>query len=248
MIYAAEPRNSVEITALVELARNLPDVLLKYDVAIVQAALQPHESVITACLLEAGYWKLSDLAYMHAAVPTRAARVPPPESGSFETWTEGLREAFTSTLMATYEGSMDCPALHALREPRDVIESHKATGLFDPSLWFVLKIEHRPAGVLLLNRIPELGCLDLVYLGVMAGFRGRGLGRYLVRHALACCSDRGLNRVTLAVDLANAPAVALYRSQSFVETSQRTILMRGLSPQNAAASKAADSLSTGFPS
>lgn len=51
--------------------------------------------------------------------------------------------------------------------------------------------------------------------GVVPGFRGKGLGRHLMVHALAWCQQKGLETVGLTVDKLNQPAVALYESLDF---------------------------------
>ena len=54
-------------------------------------------------------------------------------------------------------------------------------------------------------------------MGLIDGFRGRGLGRLLIEAALKTAWDIGLTRVELSVHADNAPAIALYRKTAFVE-------------------------------
>lgn len=54
-------------------------------------------------------------------------------------------------------------------------------------------------------------------MGLVDGFRGRGLGRQLIEAALKNAWEIGLTRVELNVRADNTPAMALYRKTAFVE-------------------------------
>src|SRR5207247_8947085 len=100
---------------------------------------------------------------------------------------------------------------------------------FDPALWFLLPDGARqPAGVLLLNRSTRTDALELVYLGLIPGYRGRQLGDLLMRHAQATAAHVGARRLTLAVDSRNAPALALYHRHGMTRVCSRMALMRDL--------------------
>jgi ribosomal protein S18 acetylase RimI-like enzyme len=59
------------------------------------------------------------------------------------------------------------------------------------------------------------GTLYVHGLAVAQDARGRGLGRALVRNALARSVDEGLGSVRLHVWVGNSTAIALYRSEDF---------------------------------
>jgi mycothiol synthase len=60
------------------------------------------------------------------------------------------------------------------------------------------------------------GSISLI--GVLPGWRGRGLGRELLRWGVAYCRSRGAARVELAVEALNERALGLYRRTGFVPT------------------------------
>src|SRR5437588_3373288 len=53
-------------------------------------------------------------------------------------------------------------------------------------------------------------------MGLLAGYRGRGLGRQLVAQAVRAARQAGLERVELEVFASNERAIALYRALGFV--------------------------------
>ncbi len=71
---------------------------------------------------------------------------------------------------------------------------------------------------------PPRGACELLVLAVHPEHRQRGIARRLV----AACEDaacaRGRSRITVAVDVRNAPAIALYQSCGFRHVESRLIL------------------------
>lgn len=72
-----------------------------------------------------------------------------------------------------------------------------------------------------------VGCLKLVYEGAAAGIytfgvlperRGQGIGKRVLARAVALAGDQMCQRIWLEVEEENAPALALYRSSGFRET------------------------------
>src|SRR5690606_23180661 len=101
------------------------------------------------------------------------------------------------------------------RPPSAVIASHKATGAFDPTLWELALLDDRPVGCVLLSPVSPQGVIEVVYMGVAASVRRRGVGRLLLRRAVALSRERRMQRLTLVVDERNAPARALYARFDF---------------------------------
>jgi len=60
------------------------------------------------------------------------------------------------------------------------------------------------------------GVLHMDGVAVDRAARRRGIGRALVREAVACAQDRRLRVVTLHVSVVNRAAIALYESEGFV--------------------------------
>src|SRR5439155_230273 len=124
------------------------------------------------------------------------------------------------------EQTLDCPGLRGYRRTSDILEGHRASGVFDPGLWTLLLVDGRVGGALLLNPAVDGQSVELVYLGLARWGRGRGLGRLLLRHGFALLGRRSERTINLAVDEANAPALALYRREGFVPILRRTAMIR----------------------
>jgi mycothiol synthase len=100
----------------------------------------------------------------------------------------------------------------------DVSESH-----FDPSLLLFLQNKGKPVGYVWSWVYPELAqqtgdsTAFIGDLGIVAGYRQRGLGRALLLHALHDLQTRGQLAAELEVDGPNASAKRLYESVGFYE-------------------------------
>ena len=143
---------------------------------------------------------------------------------------EGGEAALARLIDETYIGTRDCPALNGLRDTRDVVEGYKHVGEFRPEHWLILEEESssRPAGCLILAMHPPHATMELVYVGVIPDFRQRGLGAQLTRQAQWLASQDCAERLVLAVDAANEPAIALYSATGFWAWEERAIWVRSL--------------------
>ena len=72
-----------------------------------------------------------------------------------------------------------------------------------------------PARLVTLQHCGSLG------LGVLAAYRGRGVGRRLMAATLAHARGQGLTRVELEVRADNAPAIRLYEGMAFVHEGRK---------------------------
>ena len=111
--------------------------------------------------------------------------------------------------------------LSGVREPADVIAGHRASGVFRPQSWWIAYEGQTPVGCVLSNDARMQHSAELIYLGVAPKFRGQGLGRVLLRRAVADAFDRGLTALTLAVDSRNHYALQLYQAAEFNETARQ---------------------------
>jgi mycothiol synthase len=120
------------------------------------------------------------------------------------------------------EPANDLPAVHAVLdeafadhwdhhpEPFDRwAEEYTSVARYDPTLWLLATEGGQPVGALTGSVQGDRGWVG--DLGVLAPYRGRGIGAALLRRALATFSRRELRRVVLSVDAENPTgATALY--------------------------------------
>lgn len=138
-------------------------------------------------------------------------------------------QLLATALEASYEGTLDCPELCGMRSMEDVIASHKSTGVYDPSCWWVLLHHNTPVGCCLLTHCPANESVELVYIGINPEVKGRGFGTKLLRHALQSLRIKDtVHEVTCAVDRRNTPAGKLYLSLGFERFDARCGYVRAI--------------------
>jgi len=101
--------------------------------------------------------------------------------------------------------------MNGKRQMDDVLDGYRATGVFQPENWLIVEREGRDVGVLLLAEDPAAALFELVYMGLVPEARGKGFGAQVARHAVRLAGKANAERVVLAVDAANSPALAMYR-------------------------------------
>ena len=207
------------------------------DVRLAQALPEPSEPWAAQAFRESGFLHVGDLAYLRRPL-WPALQVTEP------TWPDGVtvrtisgsapgdpdRPLLLQALNRSYEDTLDCPELCGLRSTEDILESHRATGIFNPRLWWLVLMNNEPQGCMLLSRCPDHNSVELVYLGLSPALRGKGLGRRLLELGLARLAVIPADHITCAVDLRNVPARRLYERLGFRDFGKRIAMVRPLAP------------------
>ncbi|MGE5607657.1 MAG: GNAT family N-acetyltransferase [Bacillota bacterium] len=197
-------------------------------VHLVQALLDNEHDTLFSILQACSFKHLAELLYLQAPIPPGIHPPSLPPDCQWHTYSPQTHNLFAQTILATYQNSLDCPGLNGLRHIDDIVAGHKATGEFDPSLWFVLAERQTPLGVLLLSHVPASDVIELVYLGVPYEHRGRGTSDLLMRQAAHVVSVSRYARLSLAVDAGNLPALKLYWRHGLQAIARKFALMRDL--------------------
>jgi mycothiol synthase len=222
------PEESVEITHILFQAMN--SWLREHHVELAQMLFEQINEIEERLLGEEGYDYLADLLYL-ACLPGEFPVSPPKSDLEFCPYEPTNRERLKTVIDASYRNSLDCPKLNDVRDMDAVVEGYQSAGKFRPELWSIVRNEGRDVGCLLLADYPEYDNVELVYMGVATGWRGRGWGKDIARFAewQTRCLRRA--RLVLAVDAANRPAIAMYSAAGFRAWDRRRVYYwRGNAP------------------
>jgi mycothiol synthase len=186
--------NRIPRATPIELARELTQAVCAYwrdrGMHLAQFLLDPADRSIIDLYASAGFDLLAELIYLQRTV-NQTAGVEVPAGVEILHYSAATHGAFAETILRSYEGSLDCPALNGRRDIEDVMTGHKSTGEFDPKLWFLLRQGSDEQGVLILSPVHHSNSLELVYLGLTPEARGKGLANLLMRLALASVQPAG---------------------------------------------------------
>ncbi|NOT02365.1 MAG: GNAT family N-acetyltransferase [Phycisphaerales bacterium] len=192
-------------------------------VVLLQSNTAHDDTVVPVALEAGGFSAIARLAYLECDVFDRKPVFRRARGVTCETYSPERDRDFVEALRGTYRASLDCPALIDLRDVGDALLGHRYTGVHDPETWFVALRDKRPVGVLLVSGVVARPCLEIVYVGVVEGERGRGLGDWLMALAVETGRKRGLRHLLLAVDEKNHFARSMYDRWGFAETARRDV-------------------------
>jgi len=226
LLFVAPVARQRDVAPVGRLVAAISRTATEIGLTVVQALVDPDRGTDQQALQAGGFHTLAQLDYLQRLKPRRVPPVDWPADVTIHAYHDSRRTRFLHALAASYEDTLDCPGLCGMRRPGDILAGHMAVGRFDPRLWSLLEINDQPAGVLLLNPVPEAKCVELVYLGLAVAARGRGLGRLLMQHALRQCAAQPQSTLAVAVDRANTPAAKLYRAHGFYRVASKLAMVR----------------------
>lgn len=216
-----------------DLLRSAIDFARARHAWLVQSLLPVDSGADARQLVAAGFFHLSDLLYLvsHAkdapGAPLAAeVEFEPVVVGSSA---EASTERFAEIVQGTYEQTLDCPRLNDARSIHDVLEGYRAVGATEGARWLLVRHGGHDVGCLLLAEHAFADQWELVYMGLTPRWRGRGWGLEIVRHAQWLMRQAGMERLVLAVDADNRPAIAAYAAAGFVAWDKRSVFARFIS-------------------
>lgn len=193
-----------------------------------------------AVLRGEGFEPLAELLYMVSESGDFPTALPagPLE---YEPYCRSNHERLARLVGATYQETLDCPRLNDVRQIEDILTGYRGTGEFDPSQWLIVRHSGNDdggeddsgeddggedVGCLLLADYPQHGNCELVYMGLVVSARGHGWGMHIARHAQWLAGRMGRERLVLAVDAANTPAIQMYAAVGFRPWDRRGVYVR----------------------
>lgn len=150
-----------------------------------------------------------------------------PGNMTIQQWSNIHYQASAALIHESYLGHLDSDindqyrTLHgSLRFLHNIVR-FPGCGIFEESLsWLLIdSTTNKLAGLVLCSRVADR-VAHITQLCVAPGFRGKGLARLLMRHAVDHLAQARFDAITLTVTEANEDAVRLYRDMRFV-TSHR---------------------------
>lgn len=222
----------------------IPHALIRAAAAFVDAERIPlaqmvvgeHDGYCEALNERCGFPKFAALRYLFAEV----VKLPPAaEDGVLQAGEAHERgellfvpgagdepQRLGALLEQTYIGTLDCPALDGVRPMDEVLTGYRGHGRYSPGDWYFMRKGGGDVGALILAEHPGFGNWELVYMGVIPDARGRRYGEQAVYFALEIAARRGAERLVLAVDENNTPALGAYARAGFAAWDRRLVYAR----------------------
>lgn len=222
--------NQLDATRLAEaVVRDLDQT----SIQLAEAILATPSVDTIGVLRTVGFRHLADLWYMTCESRRFPTAAPESEGLEFEPYRPAQRSRLMKLITRTYEDTLDCTALDGVRDIEQVVNGYQATGVFRSELWMFVRSGGEDVGVLLLTEHPQARHWELMYLGLVKEARGRGRGRQIARYAQWLAQREKIERIVVAVDASNRPAVAVYQQTGFEMWDMRAVYVRVFQQQHA---------------
>lgn len=195
-------------------------------VGMTQTLLPSQFSEAVPVLTTAGFSHLADLIYLTCEAALFPTRRPQCDGLQFVAFEGAARQRLLALIERTYEGTLDCAALNGMRRIDDVVDGYEATGVFRAENWLIVRADGQDVGVLLLADHVRARHWELMYMGLVPEARGRGWGLHMTLYAEWLAHRASAERIVLAVDAANWPAVAMYQRCGFAAWDRRSVFVR----------------------
>ena len=189
-----------------------------------QALFSPDELHDGAALQRVGFQYLTRLQLYQREIVALDRHTVPSTELQFIPYTEADPTVFARTLLATYDGTLDCPELNNLHSIEDTVAAYLGDRGARPFCWLV-GAKTDAVGVLILTAVPRSSVLEISYLGLIPAVRGRGMGQALINFTIRHGSSIGSTAVHLSVDRRNEPAHRLYLGKGFGLYDEREVLL-----------------------
>ncbi len=140
-----------------------------------------------------------------------------PHTFTWVSWDESLLDQHAEVKYHSFYGEIDAYVFPCLGDRygcrRLMCEIRRKPGFLPEATWLIASAGAYVGTVQGIKDHGPIGAIQNV--GVIPSYRGMGLGRALVRRALAGFSQAGLRRAYLEVTAENVAAVQLYRNVGF---------------------------------
>ncbi|MEI7460695.1 MAG: GNAT family N-acetyltransferase [Pirellula sp.] len=243
----------IERELLASVIRTLCDAALEQGAEIVQAisplnadshtdwscvSFAELDSARDLALASAGMNPVAKLIQMERDEVRRPLASPTIQDGKlgFKQHDEISTRDWYAIIEATYIETLDVPELNGLRNIEHTLEGYastqpRMTQPRIPGTWWVIQEGCVNIGCLLLTPNDDQHC-ELTYLGLAPTSRGLGHSRAIMDHLDRWVTSHGFERMTLAVDIRNTPAIRLYQSRGFVAERFVQAWIRVAEPEN----------------
>jgi mycothiol synthase len=162
---------------------------------------------------QVAYWK----RYKMESELGEISSPPLPEGFAFAAWTPELIDAHADMLFASFHREIDAQVFPSLGDRHGslclMIEMTRKRGFLAEATWLLMG-PVGPCGTVQGMRERD-GFGSIQNLGIVPGWRGRGLGQALLLQALHGFRRMGLGQARLEVTAQNETAIRLYRRLGF---------------------------------
>lgn len=204
-------RGEVELIQAVTFPEEFEGVFDRWRKRCYQQAGLKHVATLKQCSFDYSVQSPDRMKAIRLAVESQ-------ESIRLEPWRDDLQFELAQVVDQTYQGTLDVPELNGVRSTSATLEGYASAGwqCGRERDWWLVRHESTSIGCLLICRHSK-SLAELLYIGLIPEYRGRGLSKPVLEFLIDWGRTQGIKRILLAADARNEPALRLYQRLGFEE-------------------------------
>ncbi len=211
--------------ASLALLRTARTFVAENSMTLCHVVLPPSHYAWEPVLVELGMTRLAALRHMAVKLGGRIEACQPAASIQLEPFEALGASAQYALLDVISQGSLDSPGLYEALGAEALLAGFYQRASAAPHYWYSINVGRERVGALLLAPGAEW---ELLLMGVVPDWRGKGVGRAVLSAALRLACEAGAPELLLTVDADNTPARHLYEQAGFSGyKEQRLLAWRG---------------------
>jgi GNAT superfamily N-acetyltransferase len=220
------PLPSIEAEQTRELIQAAYQWVKTHNIRLCHVVLSAYATQTEMLLIEHGMQRLVHLEQLTVRCDQRAGGTTE-TSLSLQPFSALTNAEQLALLAEVGQASLDSRALREILSTQEVLTGFYHQDPQAPRHWYAVGYQGAVIGVLLLAPRAQ-DQWELLLMGLIPEWRGKGLGRALLNKALDLAHRSGAKALLLAVDKVNVPAKRLYQRAGFVGyAEQRVFAWRG---------------------
>ncbi|WP_018918450.1 GNAT family N-acetyltransferase [Vreelandella zhanjiangensis] len=198
--------------------------IAEQGITFCHTVLPPSHYAWEATLLALNMTRLAELHYLSGSIISGPliALSDKPVSIQLKAFTELDESAQKALIDDVSQESLDCPGLREALSSEALLAGFYQKAPQAPHHWYSVHVAGQSVGVLLLSPLDR--CWELLLMGVVREWRGKGIGREVLQAAFRLAAQQGATEMMLTVDALNTPALRLYQRAGLARYAEQRLL------------------------
>ncbi|MGP8291242.1 GNAT family N-acetyltransferase [Vreelandella zhanjiangensis] len=198
--------------------------IAEQGITFCHTVLPPSHYAWEATLLAHSMTRLAELHYLSGSITSPlASSANKPAAIQLQAFTELDESAQKALIDDVSQESLDCPGLREALSSEALLAGFYQKAPQAPHHWYSVHVAGQSVGVLLLSPLKDR-CWELLLMGVVREWRGKGIGREVLQAAFRLAAQEGATEMMLTVDALNTPALRLYQRAGLARYAEQRLL------------------------
>ena len=199
--------------------------ITEQGITFCHTVLPPCHYAWEATLFAHNMTRLAELHYLSGSITSSplASSSNKPAAIQLQAFIELDESAQKALIDGVSQESLDCPDLREALSSETLLAGFYQKAPHAPHYWYSVHVDGQPVGVLLLSPLKDL-CWELLLMGVIPQWRGKGIGREVLQAAFRLAAQEGATEIMLTVDALNMPAQRLYQRAGLARYAEQQLL------------------------